>query len=66
MNIGGLRRMIRRKLALTIRGSGTPHSDMAFEPPRRMEPPPGTSPPMRTTASWFGSHRPTEYKYAAR
>ena len=26
---------------------------------------PGTSPPMRITASWFGSHRPTEYKYAA-
>ncbi len=52
--------------ALTIRGSGTPYPDMAFEPPRRMEPLPGTSPPMRITASWFGSHRPTEYKYAAR
>ena len=52
--------------ALTIRGSGTPYCDTAFEPPGRMEPLPGTSPPMRITASWFGSHRPTEYKYAAR
>jgi hypothetical protein len=38
LNIAGLRRTIRRGLASTIRGSGTPHSDLAFEPLRRMEP----------------------------
>src|SRR6202171_6238658 len=27
---------------------------------------PGTSPPMRITASWFGFQNPTEYKYVAR
>src|SRR6266542_1382583 len=31
-----------------------------------MGPPPGTSPPMRMTASWFRSSRSTAYKVVAR
>src|SRR5438270_1681412 len=31
-----------------------------------MGPPPGALPPMRMTASWSGSNRPTEYKSVAR
>ena len=40
---------------LTIRGGGKPYSNLALMPTDRMGPPPGASPPMRMTASWFGS-----------
>src|SRR5271167_4788421 len=50
---------------LTIRGGGTPYSNMALMPTERMGPPPGASPPMRMTASWSGSNDPTVYKSVA-
>jgi hypothetical protein len=51
---------------MTVRGGGVPGkpwlSCRCAEWARRL----GASPPMRKTASWFGSSRPTEYKVAAR
>ncbi len=51
---------------MTVRGGGVPRkpwlSCRCAEWARRL----GASLPMRKTASWFGSLRPTEYKVAAR
>src|SRR6266404_5385809 len=47
----------RRTAELTIRGGGKPYSNMALDADLENGPPPGTSPPMRMTASWSGSER---------
>jgi hypothetical protein len=48
----GARLAFRPTAVLTIRGGGTPYSNMALMPTERMGPPPGALPPMRMTASW--------------
>src|SRR5215212_642264 len=40
----------------TIRGGGNPTLNMALAPRFRMGPPPRSSPPMRTSASWVRTH----------